>query len=53
LDGDQPLEAEQITDTPDNFDSFVKDNIDKYSSYKSTPFWIEDNKGIIKDILKK
>jgi len=53
LDGDQPLKADQITDTPDNFDSFVKDNIDKYSNYKSTPFWIEDNKGIIKDILKK
>ena len=52
LDGDQPLEADQITDTPDNFDSFVKENYEKFANYKNTPFWIEDNSGIIKDILK-
>lgn len=52
LKGDQPLKAEQITEFPEGFKQHVKDNFERYSNYKSTPFWIEDNAEIIKDILK-
>jgi len=53
LKGDKPFKAEQITTCSDKFQKYVKENFDRYSKYKSTPFWIEDNPEIIKDILKK
>jgi hypothetical protein len=52
LKGNKPLQAKQITTYSDKFQKYVKDNFDRYSKYKSTPFWIEDNTEIIKDILK-
>ena len=52
LKGNEPLQAKQITDMPENFINYTKENFDKYSNYKSMPYWIEDNPKIIKDILK-
>jgi hypothetical protein len=52
LKGDKPLKAEQITDYPENFIKYTKDNFEKYSGYKSIPFWIEDNSEIINKLLK-
>ncbi len=52
LKGDKPLKAEQITEYPDNFEKYVKENNERYKGYKSTPFWIADNQEVIKDILK-
>lgn len=53
LKGNKPLQAEQITEYPAGFKQHVKDNFEKYSGYKSTPFWIEDNADIINNLLKK
>jgi len=53
LKGDQPLKAKQITTYSDKFQKYVKENYKRYSGYKSTPFWIEDNQKIINNILKK
>jgi hypothetical protein len=53
LKGNADLETEQITDMPDNFVNYTKENYKKLSKYKNLPYWIADNKGIIKDVLKK
>ena len=42
-----------VTQYPENFKNYVKDNFERYSNYKSVPFWITDNKEIIKNIVKK
>jgi hypothetical protein len=52
LDGKADLDTTQITDYSDEFKNYVKDNYERYSNYKSVPCWIQDNKKIIKDILK-
>jgi hypothetical protein len=52
LEGDKPLQAEQITNYSDKFQKYVKENYDRYSGYKTMPFWIQDNENIIKNILK-
>ncbi len=53
LKGDAPLKAKQITEYPENFIKYTKENFERYSKYKSTPYWIADNTEVIKDILKK
>ena len=52
LRGEKPLTAEQITGYPKNFIDHMKKNYKRYSNYKQLPFWIDDNKNIIKDVLK-
>jgi hypothetical protein len=38
---------------PDNFKKYVRENFDRYSKYKTTPFWMADNKKVIAGIVKK
>jgi len=52
LKGNTPLKAKQITKIPGNFKKYVKDNYEKYANYKNTPYWIQDNKAVIKNIIK-
>jgi hypothetical protein len=52
LKGDQPLKAEQIRDMPDNFIEHIQSNFERYSNYKSTPYFIDDNQGIINKIIQ-
>jgi hypothetical protein len=41
-----------VTQYPKSFENFVNDNFERYSNYSSIPFWMQDNAGIIKDLLK-
>jgi len=52
LKGDIPLKAEQITTYSDKFQNYVKENYERYSNYKTLPYWIADNQEIINDIMK-
>jgi hypothetical protein len=52
LDGKADLDTKQITEYSDKFKNYVKDNFERYSNYKNLPYWISDNKKIIKGILK-
>ncbi len=52
LAGDKPLKAEQITTYSDKFQKYVKENYERYSNYKTLPFWIADNQELINDIVK-
>lgn len=52
LKGDIPLKAEQIKNMPSNFESYIRENYDKYMGYKTTPFFIQDNREIINKIVK-
>lgn len=52
LKGDKPLQAKQITTYNDKFKKYVKENYDKYADYKQLPYWIDDNKNIIENIMK-
>jgi hypothetical protein len=52
LKGDQPLKADQITDMPQNFEKYIKENYDRYAGYKEMPYFIQDNKEIINKIIK-
>lgn len=52
LRGEKPMNAKQITEYPQNFIDHVKDNYERYSNYKSTPFWIADNTNVINTIMK-
>ena len=42
-----------VTQYPENFKKFVTENYDRFSNYKSVPYWLTDNKGIIDSLLKK
>lgn len=42
-----------VSKYPSNFNSFVKENYDRFSNYKSKPFWFEDNIDIINNTVKK
>src|ERR1035437_1295502 len=37
---------------PDGFQNFVNDNFERFSNYKSVPFWLDDNMNIIKELIK-
>lgn len=52
LRGNKPLNTDQITEYPENFKSFWKENYDKYSNYKQMPFIMEDNLDAIKKAIK-
>lgn len=52
LKGSEPLKATQLEKMPDNFIKYTKENFERYSNYKSTPYWIADNENIIKNVLK-
>jgi hypothetical protein len=41
-----------VTQYPKSFENFVNDNFERYSNYSSIPFWMQDNAGIIKDLLR-
>jgi hypothetical protein len=51
LKGNEPLKAKQITEYSDAFRDFVKGNYERFSGYKSVPYWLTDNKDIIKGLL--
>lgn len=42
-----------VTQYPKGFTNFVNDNFDRFSNYKSVPFWMQDNEEIIQGLLKK
>jgi len=52
LKGNILLKAEQITEMPDNFKNYVRDNFERYSNYKSLPYWISDNQELINEIVR-
>ena len=52
LKGNKPLQAKQITEYPENFIKYTKDNFERYSNYKQLPYWIEDNMKVIKNLIK-
>jgi hypothetical protein len=52
LKGEKPLEAKQITEYSDQFKEYVKGNYERFSNYKSVPYWIVDNQEIIEGILQ-
>lgn len=41
-----------ITKYPSEFVRFAKNNYEKFSGYKSVPFWLEDNKELIEEMIK-
>lgn len=51
LKGDQPLKAEQITEIPENFQKYMRSNFNRYSGYKNLPFFMQDNPGVIGNIM--
>ena len=52
LKGTTPLKANQITDMPDNFKTYINDNYERYAGYKQMPFFIQDNQAVINNIIK-
>ncbi len=42
-----------VTQYPEGFKSFVKENYERFSNYKSVPFWMQDNEDVISDIVRK
>lgn len=52
LKGNEPLKAKQITEYPNNFEKYIKENFERYSKYKSVPFFIQDNQDVINNIIK-
>lgn len=52
LKGEKPLEAKQITEYSDQFKDYVKGNYERFSNYKTTPYWIADNQDIIENLIK-
>lgn len=49
----EPTNAKPITDVPDQFKQWVKDNADKLQSAKSVPYFVKDNKAVIRELLPK
>ena len=52
LKGSKPLKAEQITDMPDNFKTYIGDNYERYAGYKNMPYFIQDNQSVINNIVR-
>jgi hypothetical protein len=52
LRGNKPLDTEQITEYPESFINYTKQNFERFSNYKSLPFWLEDNIDIINKLIK-
>jgi hypothetical protein len=48
----EKIKAIQITEMPENFNKFVKDNYERFSNYKRMPNFIADNPKIIDKIIK-
>lgn len=42
-----------ITNYPDGFKYFVLDNYERFSNYKSVPYWFRDNLSTIDNIIKQ
>lgn len=42
-----------VTQYPQGFKNFVRDNYERFMGYKSIPYWMDDNLNIINDIVKK
>jgi len=42
-----------VTQYPENFKQHVRDNFERYSNYKSQPYWLRDNADVVKNIAKK
>lgn len=41
-----------IKDVPENFKTHLRDNFERYSGYKSKPYWIKDNPKIVDKVVK-
>lgn len=48
----ESIKAIQITEMPENFNTYVKENYERFSNYKRMPNFIADNKKIIDKIIK-
>lgn len=48
----EDVKAEPIEKMPDNFNEYVKGNYERYSGYKTMPYWIQENQKIIDKIIK-
>lgn len=42
---------DQLTEMPENFKSYIKENYDRYANYKHLPFFISENQKIVDEIL--
>ncbi len=50
----QPKKSKKvITDVPDNFKKWLKDNNKRMEGWKSTPYFIRDNKKFVNKVLKE
>ena len=52
LRGEKPMKAKQIKVYPSSFTTYMKGNFDRYSKYKSVPYFMKDNSKIIENIMK-
>ena len=46
-------EIKPVTEYPDGFKYFVKDNFERMQNYQSVPYWMQDNSEIVKDIFEE
>lgn len=47
------VNADKITEMPEGFKKFIEDNHERLLTYKQLPYFIQDNKGIVAEILKE
>jgi hypothetical protein len=46
-------DVKPVTEYPDGFKYFIKDNYERFNGYPSQPFWMQDNEEMVKGIFKE
>ena len=49
----ETVEVQPITDTPKNFDKWIRDNEERMKGWKSEPYFIKYNKEFVNQIINK
>lgn len=47
------VKSDKITEMPENFKKYIRDNYERLLTYKQLPYFIQDNKKIVAEILKR